>query len=352
MRASYSFAFLAVGAAVCACLEQVPPRKGKPEVKRQPFGKMPDGTPVDIYTLSNANGMEARITTYGGALVSLTAPDRAGKFADVVLEMDSLDGYRRQTAYLGALIGRYGNRIGHAGFTLEGQTYQLPRNDGGNTLHGGPRGFDKRVWQATEAPRTRGPALALAYVSQDGEEGFPGTLAAKVVYTLTDSSELEIDYTATTDKPTVVNLTNHSYFNLAGAGVGDVLEYLVTINAERYTPVDSGLIPTGERRPVEGTPFDFTKPTARGALDELTTVDVPVSDPTMVAVASEIRIRLTRGIWCVLSNRLAFFPTAASMPILSNRSMKRNTKTISRKPIRRTAPISSLPAVAARSDRR
>jgi len=265
MTLSRSIASLVVGAAACALLAQAPPKKGKSEVKKQSFGKMPDGTPVDLYTLSNGNGMEARITTYGGAVVSLTAPDRAGKFADVVLGMDTLDGYRTQKVFFGALIGRYGNRIGHAKFALEGKTYQLPANDGANTLHGGPAGFDKKVWPAAEAKSADGPALALTYVSKDGEEGFPGTLTAKVVYTLTNKNELQIDYTATTDQPTVLNLTNHSYFNLAGAGEGDILQHQVTINADRFTPVDAGLIPTGELREVKGTPFDFTKATAIGA---------------------------------------------------------------------------------------
>jgi len=253
-------ACLAAGAAACALLAQGPSKKGNSEVNQQPWGKMPDGTPVDLYTLRNSKGMEARITTYGGAVVSLTAPDRAGKFADVVLGMDSVDGYRSQTSFLGALIGRYGNRIGHAKFTLDGKTYELPKNDGDNTLHGGPGGFDKKVWTAKPVPG----GLELTYVSKDGEEGFPGTLTAHVVYKLTDKNELEINYAATTDKPTVVNLTNHSYWNLAGAGEGDILGNELTINADRFTPVDSGLIPTGELKPVAGTPFDFTKPMAIG----------------------------------------------------------------------------------------
>jgi galactose mutarotase-like enzyme len=173
--------------------------------------------------------------------------------------MDSLDGYRSQPNYFGALIGRYGNRIGHAMFALEGKTYQVTKNEGDNILHGGPRGFDKRVWKA----RVAAGALELTYVSADGEEGFPGTLTAKVAYSLTDNNELKIEYTATTDKPTVVNLTNHSYFNLAGSG--DILQHEATILADRFTPVDAGLIPTGELRAVKGTPFDFTKPTAIGA---------------------------------------------------------------------------------------
>src|SRR5581483_6088895 len=193
--------------------------------------------------------------------LSLTAPDRAGKFADVVLGMDNLQGYLTPVPYFGALIGRYGNRIGHAQFTLDGKTYHVPKNDGDNSLHGGTRGFDKRVWTAREA----GGGLELTYVSKDGEEGYPGTLTAKVLYTLTPQNELRIEYTATTDKDTVLNLTNHSYFNLAGAGNGDILKNEVKINANRYTPVDATLIPTGELAPVEGTPFDFRKATAVGA---------------------------------------------------------------------------------------
>jgi len=220
-------------------------------VKKQAYGKMPDGTPVDVYALTNANGMEASLITYGGALVSLTAPDRHGAFADVVLGMDTLDGCRAQAAYFGALIGRYGNRIGGAKFTLEGKAYRLPVNDGPNTLHGGPLGFGKQLWQVREVASAEGPAVEFTYVSKDGEEGFPGTLTNKVVYTLTNKNELKIDYTATTDKPTVVNLTNHAYFNLKGAGEGDILGHLVYINANQTTPVDSGLITTGEFADVQ-----------------------------------------------------------------------------------------------------
>ena len=241
-----------------------PPKKGNPAVTQQPFGKMPDGTPVDAYVLKNAHGMEAHILTYGGAVASLTAPDRKGAFADVVLGMDTLDGYVHQTLFFGALIGRYGNRIAHGQFTLDGKTCTLPKNDGPNTLHGGPQGFNKKVWKARIVSGAS-PAIELTYVSQDGEEGFPGALSAKVTYTLTDHNELRIEYWATTDKPTVVNLTNHSYFNLAGAGSGSILNHEVTILADRFTPVDSTLIPTGELRPVKGTPFDFTKSTAIGA---------------------------------------------------------------------------------------
>ncbi|MBS1857585.1 MAG: galactose mutarotase [Acidobacteria bacterium] len=254
--------FALAGALALACFAQAPAKKGKSSVTKKEFGKTPDGHAVELYTLTNANGMQAEIATYGGAVVKLTAPDRAGKFGDVVLGMDDLAGYEKQTAFFGALIGRYGNRIGKAQFALDGKTYKLPANDNGNTLHGGPRGFDKKVWTAKPGP---GAELGLTYVSKDGEEGFPGTLTAHVLYTLTDKNEFRIDYTATTDKDTVVNLTNHTYFNLAGPGEGTVLKHEVAINASRFTPVDSTLIPTGELRPVKGTPFDFHNPTAIGA---------------------------------------------------------------------------------------
>src|SRR5690349_16595703 len=233
--------------------------------KKSSFGKMPDGEAVDLYTLTNKSGAEVEITNYGGSVVSLRVPDRNGKLGDVVLGFDSVDGYVNNTSYLGALIGRYGNRIGHAEFKLDGKTYRLAKNNGENTLHGGTKGFNKAVWAAKEIPGKDGQALELTYLSKDGEEGFPGNLHVLVIYTLTDSNALRIEYFATTDKDTVVNLTNHSYFNLAGPGSGDILSHILTIEADKFTPVDSGLIPTGELRDVAGTPFDFRKPTAIGA---------------------------------------------------------------------------------------
>lgn len=251
------------GALALAGCSQTPStsEKGNARVTRQDFGKLPDGSAIDLYTLSNGKGMEARIMTYGAAVVSLTAPDKAGKYADVVNGMDNVEGYLKPVPYFGAAIGRYGNRIGGAQFTLEGQQYHTPKNDGDNTLHGGNRGFDKRVWTAKES----NGGVEFTYVSADGEEGFPGTLTAHILYTVTPDNELRIEYNATTDKPTVVNLTNHSYFNLKGQGEGDILDHQVTINADRFTPVDKGLIPTGELKAVAGTPFDFTKATAIGA---------------------------------------------------------------------------------------
>ncbi len=230
---------------------------------RAQFGNTRDGVAVSVYTLTNRNGLEARITNYGGILLSLQTPDRKGTMADIVLGFDSLDDYLANPGwFFGALIGRYANRIGHAGFTLDGHEYQVDRNDGANSLHGGARGFDKRVWTPRELPDG---GLELTYLSKDGEDGYPGNLTAVITYHLIDTNELRIDYAATTDKDTVVNLTNHSYFNLRGAGAGDILGHLITLHADRYTPVDAGLIPTGELRDVAGTPFDFRKSTAIGS---------------------------------------------------------------------------------------
>ena len=236
----------------------------KTNIKKQSFGKTADGTPVDLHILTNRTGAETAITNYGGIVVWLKVPDRKGNLGDVVLGYDSLDGYRNDKAYLGALIGRYGNRIAHGKFILDGITYTLPQNNGENTLHGGIKGFNKQVWQAEEIPGPNGPALRLHYVSKDGEEGFPGNLSVQVIYTWTDQNELKIEYSATTDKDTVLNLTQHSYFNLAGAGSGDVLQHQVTLHSDHFTVIDSTLIPTGEIRSVQGTPFDFRTPVAIG----------------------------------------------------------------------------------------
>jgi aldose 1-epimerase len=234
-------------------------------ITKADFGKTKDGQNVDIYTLRNSHGMEVRILTYGGIVQSLLVPDKNGRLGDVVLGYDDLAGYQASSPYFGALIGRYGNRIGGAKFTLGGQTYKLAANNGPNSLHGGLVGFDKVVWRAQPRTTSGGPALALTYLSRDGEEGFPGNLAVTVTYTLTEQNELKLEFSATTDKPTVVNLTHHSYFNLAGQGNGDILGHLMQINANQTTPVDNTLIPTGELADVTGTPFDFRKPTAIGA---------------------------------------------------------------------------------------
>lgn len=234
-------------------------------VQQADFGTTPDRQRVTIYTLTNRRGAEARIMDYGGTLVSLKVPDRRGRLGDVVAGCDTLAGYLKQTSYLGALVGRFVNRIALGRFTLDGAQYQLATNNGPNHLHGGVRGFDKVVWQAQSITTKAGPALTLTYLSHDGEEGYPGNLSVKVTYTLTHNNELRIDYEATTDKATVVNLTHHSYFNLAGEGSGDILRHRLQINAARFTPTDANAIPTGELRAVRGTPFDFTRATEIGA---------------------------------------------------------------------------------------
>ena len=234
-------------------------------MKKTDFGRMPDGTHIDLYVLTNRHGMTASITNFGATLVSLKVPDRNGKPADVVLGYDSLEGYLGDKANLGATIGRYANRIARGRFELNHIEYKLATNNGVNHIHGGIKGFNKAVWHAKEVSAKDDQALELTYLSKDGEEGYPGNLSAKVVYTLTDQNELRIEYSATTDKDTVVNLTNHSYFNLAGQDAGSILHHQLTIHASSFTPVDATLIPTGEIRNVQGTPFDFRNATAIGA---------------------------------------------------------------------------------------
>lgn len=235
------------------------------KVTKEAWGKTDDGAPVDLFTLKNSAGMEARITNYGGILVSLKVPNASGKVEDVVLGFDNLSDYLKGHPFFGALVGRYGNRIAKGKFTLNGKEYTLAVNNGPNALHGGLKGFDKAVWKAKELETKDGPALELTYLSKDGEEGYPGNLNVKVVYTLTNKNELKIDYSAATDKDTVLNLTHHTYFNLLGAGTRDILSHMMTINADRFTPVDKDLIPTGELRSVKNTPLDFTKPVVIGA---------------------------------------------------------------------------------------
>ena len=253
------------GALLMTTLAQTGATSQLGSIMKKSFGKTPDGQPVELYVLTNKGGAEASITNYGGAVVSLKMPDRNGKLADIVLGYDNADGYVNDKSYFGALVGRYGNRIGHAQFVLDGKTYTLAKNDHDNSLHGGIKGFNKALWTAKILPAKDGQSVELSYLSKDGEEGFPGNLKVSVIYTLTDTNALRIVYTATTDKKTVVNLTNHAYFNLAGQGSGDILSHLLTIQADQFTPVDVGLIPTGELRDVMDTPFDFRKPTAIGA---------------------------------------------------------------------------------------
>lgn len=248
------------GLALSACGKRA--ETGAPSVmKKLSWGKLPDGREVDLFTLVNGKGMEAAITNYGGILVSLKVPDKSGRPLDIVNGFDSFDGYIKNPAYFGAVIGRYANRIAHGEFQLDGVKYHVPKNDGANALHGGVLGFDKRIWDSRTTPN----GVEFTYISKDGEEGYPGTMTARVTYSMTDDNGLRLDYRATTDKNTVVNLTNHSYFNLAGQGDGDILGHELTLEADRFTPVDSGLIPTGVLQPVEGTPFDFRKPAVIGS---------------------------------------------------------------------------------------
>lgn len=253
-----SLTSMVAGLVGCA---SVNPSSGK--ISQQPFGTSPDGKPVTLYTLRNANGVEATICNYGGLVTSLKVPDRKGQLGDVVLGYDNLAGYIKDTPYFGALIGRYGNRIARGQFTLNGNQYTLATNNGPNALHGGLKGFDKVVWDAKLTMTPEGESLELHYVSTDGEEGYPGMLTITAVYTLTQDNGLRLEYTATTDKDTVVNLTQHSYFNLAGKG--DILGHEVMIRADKFTPVDATLIPTGELPSVKGTPFDFNTATTIGA---------------------------------------------------------------------------------------
>ncbi|MCS2608312.1 aldose epimerase family protein [Halomonas dongshanensis] len=240
-----------------------------PGIEQSIFGQLPDGREVDRYRLTNVNGLELEVINYGGTIVSLEVPDSQGQFDDIVLGFDTLDGYlsdtyRQVNPYFGALIGRYGNRIAGGRFSLEGETFTLATNDGDNHLHGGEQGFDQKLWQAEPVDNARGPGVVLRYTSADGEEGYPGELDVEVTYTLTDQDELVIDYVAETDKATPVNLTQHSYFNLVGEGHASIEAHQLMLNADTFTPVDDSLIPTGERREVAGTPFDFTRPTAIG----------------------------------------------------------------------------------------
>jgi aldose 1-epimerase len=232
---------------------------------KESFGISKDGAEMGLYSLRNAHGLEARITNYGGILASLIVPDRNGEFSDIVLGFDNLEGYLKEHPCFGATIGRYANRIAGGVVNLDGRAYQLTKNNGGNHLHGGLKGFDKVLWTATEREGANGPALDLRYASRDGEEGYPGALTVDVTYTLTNANELKLEYRAVTDKTTIVNLTHHSYFNLRDAGASDILGHELRIDADYFLPIDQFSIPTGEVRAVKETPFDFTKLTPIGA---------------------------------------------------------------------------------------
>jgi aldose 1-epimerase len=273
-------AFMAGVAVACLAIAPVsvtaqPASSPKAHVEKAKYGTTQEGTVIDAYTLTNKHGLVARIITYGATLTELHVPDRTGAMADIVLGFAKPEQYLGSHPYFGATVGRVGNRIAKGRFTLNGKEYTLATNDGANHLHGGVKGFDKRVWKAQTVPVTGGAAVKLTYVSADGEEGYPGTLTASITYTLTDMNELKLDYVATTDQATPVNLTHHSYFNLKGEGQGDIKGHELTLLADKFTPVDAGLIPTGELAPVKGTVMDFTKPTAIGARIE----QVPGTNP-------------------------------------------------------------------------
>lgn len=240
-------------------------REAKMDIQKQIFGKLPDGRDVEIYTLSNRNHMKARFMTYGATLVSLTVPDRRGKREDIILGHDSLQGYLKASPYFGATVGRYANRIAHGQFQLNGQEYQLPTNEGEHHLHGGEKGFDQRLWKAEVTKGQDAVGVRFHYLSQDGEEGYPGNLSCQVTYILTQSNQIKISYWAETDEPTPVNLTHHSYFNLKGHEKGNILDHKLMINASQYTPVGEDLIPTGEICSVRKTPLDFTSPQKIGS---------------------------------------------------------------------------------------
>ncbi len=272
-------------------------------IKVEPFGKTADGQAVDVATMTNGKGIEAKVITYGGIIISLKAPDREGKPGDIVLGFDNLEGYLRGHPYFGAIIGRYGNRIGAAKFALDGVEHRLAANDGPHHLHGGIKGFDKVVWKIERAEAKGDEAiLKLSYLSKDGEEGYPGNLKCAVTYTLTADNELKMRYEATTDKATVLNLTNHSYWNLAGQGNGDILGHELMLNADRYTPVDEGLIPTGELKSVKGAPMDFTRPMAIGS--RIKQVDIGGYDHNFVLNGKARKMQPSATVYEPTSGRL------------------------------------------------
>ncbi len=264
------FVLLATAIMLCLCCSQLSCKRKSMEVKakmniqEQSFGQT-EGREIKLYTLTNSNGLKARIMTYGATLVSLEVPDRNGELDDITLGYDDLAGYIKENPYFGVIVGRYGNRIAKGRFSLDGTTYQLATNNEENHLHGGVKGFDKVVWNAQSFEQSDAVGVKLTYLSKDGEEGYPGNLECSATYTLTNNNELKVSYEAQTDKATPVNLTHHSYFNLAGQGKGDILGHEMMINADRFTPVDKGLIPTGQLQTVKTTPMDFTKPYTIGA---------------------------------------------------------------------------------------
>lgn len=261
-KINFLYLFLFTLLSIVSCQKK---QEDKMNIEEKLFGTLDDGTKVNIFSLQNKNGAKAEITNYGAIVVSLYMPDKKGDFKDVVFGFDSLSGYVNDKSFIGSTVGRYGNRIGKGKFSLDGNVYQLSLNDGNNHLHGGPKGFYKVVWDAKPKMTDNGPSVILNYFSKDGEEGYPGNLKIQVIYTLTNNNELKIDYSATTDKPTIINPTHHSYFNISGDPAKSILDEELMINADNFTPVDSESITTGEILPVEGTPMDFRKPEKIGS---------------------------------------------------------------------------------------
>ncbi len=295
-------------------------------IQKTTFGHLPNGQEVSLFTLKNAAGMTAKISEYGGILVALTAPDRDGDFADVVLGCDSLENYVKGTPYFGAIVGRYANRIAGGSFTLDGETYTLAKNNGQNSLHGGLVGFDKKVWVATTLDREE-PALKLSYLSVDGEEGYPGNLSIEVTYSLQANNALRIDYRVVTDKVTVLNLTNHSYFNLGEES--DVLNHEVTIFADKFLPVDANIIPTGELKSVIGTPFDFTESHTIGErIDDVSDEQIKLGsgyDHCYVLTETDSDLKLAARIYEPQSGRLMHvFTTEPAMQLYTANHLKGN----------------------------
>lgn len=261
----YFFACLAAAvASLCGCRSLTGVDLSKMNAAKSSFGTSKSGQPVDLFTLTNARGNQVKITNYGGTITQILVPDKAGRLGDVVLGFDTLHEYEEKSPFFGCITGRYANRIANGKFTLDGQTYSLAVNNGPNHLHGGKVGFDKAVWAAETFQNRANVGVALTHTSPDGDEAYPGALSTRVTYTWDNDDTLRIDYAATTTKPTVINLTNHSYFNLGGHASGDILGHLLTLHAEAFTPTDATAIPTGEIRPVIGTPFDFTSPHSIG----------------------------------------------------------------------------------------
>jgi aldose 1-epimerase len=305
-------------------------------IQMREFGKTKDGQTVTLYTLTNKSGVVAKVMTYGAIVTEIHTPDKDGKPGDIVLGFDNLDQYLANNPFFGAIAGRYANRIAKGKFTLDGKEYTLPVNNGPNSLHGGNVGFDKRVWDAKPVESPDGPSVQLHYLSKDGEEGYPGNLDTFVTYTVTNDNALRIDYKATTDKPTVVNLTNHTYWNLGGEGSGSIMDETLYLNADRYTPIDNTMIPTGEVKSVKGTPFDFTTPMKIGSRVDQVGGNPPGYDHNFVINGQPGTLRLGGRVSDPKSGRvLEFWTTQPAVQLYTGNFLDGSVKGISGKPYKR-----------------